>query len=175
MKRLIASIAVLLIITSYLMSCEKDDICAEDTPTTPGLVVEFYKEGTSVTNTVQNFVYYVPGSPKRDTLASGTKITLPLRTDLDEVIWALEYNTVSSGGIKYTKTDLFTVKYTRKNSYVSRACGYKTTFTLNADTQQDPNPFLSDIESPEDLYIEDVVVVTPNIETENEVHVKIYF
>jgi hypothetical protein len=175
MKKLIASIAVLLIVTSYLISCEKDDICAEGTPTTPGLVVEFYKKGTSAINPVQNFVSYVPGSTKRDTLKSGSEVILPLRTDQDEVTWALEYNTVSSGGVKSSNTDYFTVKYTRKNSYVSRACGYKTTFTLIGDTQENPNPLLTDPVSPDDLYIKDIVVVTPNIETENEVHVKIYF
>lgn len=180
MKRLLASIAVLLLITSYLMSCEKDDICAEGTPTTPGLVVEFYKkDNQSVLNPVShpttNIVYYVQESVKRDTLKSGSKLILPLKTDADEVTWALEYNSTSSAGVKTTNTDFFTIKYTRKETYVSRACGYKTTFTLHPDTVENPNPLPTDPVSENALFIKDVVVVTPNIETENEVHVKIYF
>ena len=180
MKRLLASIAVLLLITSYLMSCEKDDICAEGTPTTPGLVVEFYKkDNQSVLNPVShpttNIVYYVQESVKRDTLKSGSKLILPLKTDAHEVTWALEYNSTSSAGVKTTNTDFFTIKYTRKETYVSRACGYKTTFTLHPDTVENPNPLPTDPVSENALFIKDVVVVTPNIETENEVHVKIYF
>jgi hypothetical protein len=179
MKRLIASIAVLLIITTYLLSCEKDDLCANGTPTTPGLVVEFYKKGfTNELNPVTNFKYWVPGV-ESDTLPldptlSVSRIILPLRTDQDEVTWALQYNSTSPLGVKTSNTDLFTVKYTRKVTYVSRACGYKTTFTLTPATSGNPNPSVTDAdETP--LIEGDPVVVTPNIENENEVHVKIYF
>lgn len=171
MKRLIASIALLLILTSYLLSCEKDDICAEGTPTTPGLVVAFYKKGEdNVTNPVSNFKYWVPGI--NDTLGSVSEvdeIIIPLRTDQDEVTWALQYNVGTKSNI-----DLFTVKYTRKNTYVSRACGYKTTFTLNPPIVGNPNPSVTDVDGK--LFIEDdPEVVTPNIENQNEAHVKIYF
>lgn len=175
MKRLIASIAVLLILTTYLLSCEKDDICAEGTPTTPGLVVEFYEEGSDdVPKSVTNFRYYVPGReddmlpPDKDTLTSVTKIILPLRTDQDEVTWALRYN----AGTK-SNTDLFTVKYTRTNTYVSRACGYKTTFTLLPETNEAPNPLIEP--GSDGKLIEDYIIVNPNIENQNEAHVKIYF
>ena len=179
MKRLIASIAVLLTIAIYLISCEKDDLCADGTPTTPGLVVEFYKfDNATVRNDVTNFVYYTPGSGtiKRDTLKSGYQIILPLKTDADEVTWALEYNNTSSGGTKTKNTDLFTVKYTRTQTYVSRACGYKTTFTLVPATQGQPNPSVQDI-VPNDgaLIRNNPTVVIPNIENEDEVHVKIFF
>lgn len=181
MKRLVASIAILLLITTYLLSCEKDDICADGTPTTPGLVVEFYKKGVdNVLNPVSNFRYYVPGReddmlpPDADTLKSVSRITLPLRTDQDSVTWALKYNSVSSLGIKSSNTDLLTIKYTRKTTYVSRACGYKTTFTLNPATTGSPNPSVTDADTK--LFIEgNPEVVTTNIENENEVHVKIYF
>lgn len=177
MKRLIASIAVLLIITTYLLSCEKDDLCANGTPTTPGLVIEFYKkDNRDDLNSVTNFKYYVPGS--NDTLPlnpalSVSKITLPLKTDKDEVTWALQYNYTNPLGVKSSNTDYFTVKYTRKETYVSRACGFKTTFTLLPETTGNPNPL---IEAGDDTpFIDDYTIVTTNIETENEAHIKIYF
>jgi hypothetical protein len=178
MKRLIASIAVLLIITTYLLSCEKDDICANGTPTTPGLVVEFYKNGfTNTKNPQTNFKYWVPAiegdTLPTDTLKSVDKIILPLPTDRDEVTWALQYNTTNPLGVKTSNTDLFTIKYTRKDTYVSRACGYKTTFVLNPATNGNPNPSVTDEDG--NTFIKNTVVVTPNIETENEVHVKIFF
>jgi hypothetical protein len=172
MKRLIASIAVLLVLTTYLLSCEKDDICADGTPTTPGLVVEFYMkgEGTDIPKGASNFKYWVPGFEETlGTESEVNKITLPLRTDQDEITWALQYNE----GTK-SNTDLLTIKYTRKNIYVSRACGYKTTFTLIPETGGNPNPSVTDVDGK--LFIEgDPVVITPNIENQNEAHVKIYF
>ncbi len=177
MKRLIASIAVLLTIAIYLISCEKDDLCADGTPTTPGMVVEFYKAGNSVVNPVTNFVIYEQGSAKRDTLPPGTtKWAFPLRTDADEVTWALEYNSIASNNDTIKNTDLFTIRYTRTQTYVSRACGYKTTFTLLPATQGQPNPSVEDTVPADGAFIEgDPIVVTPNIENENEVHVQIYF
>ena len=180
MKRLIASIALLLVITTYLLSCEKDDICADGTPTTPGLVVDFYsKTEPDQKIEVANFRYYVPGReddmlpPDTDTLNRVSRIILPLRTDQDEVTWALRYNSVSPLGTKTSNTDLFTIKYTRTNTYVSRACGYKTTFTLLPETNDNPNPLIEP--GTDGRLIEDYTVVTPYIENQDEAHVKIYF
>jgi len=39
-KYIITSLALLLAVSFW--NCEKDDICAETTPTTPKLVIEFY-------------------------------------------------------------------------------------------------------------------------------------
>lgn len=171
MKKLIASVAVLLLITTYLISCEKDDICAEDTPTTPGLVVEFYNNDTDTVRTVTDFVYWSEGREK-DTLKTGTKIILPLRTDSDEVTWSLQYNSTIAG-IKKTNTDLFTVKYTRVNTFVSRACGYKTTFTLIPEATGSPNPLIEP--GTDGPFIERYDVETTNIEYQDEAHVKLYF
>ncbi|PZR03146.1 MAG: hypothetical protein DI539_26665 [Flavobacterium psychrophilum] len=166
-------------ISVYLLSCEKDDICSEDIPTTPGLVVQFHnKEIPTDTLVVSNFRYYVLGSNEvlpANPSAGVYKITLPLRTDQDEVTWALQYNSTSPiTGVISTNTDYLTIKYTRKNTYVSRACGYKTTFVLNPATSGNPNPSVTDADATP--FIDgNPEVVTPYIENENEVHVKIYF
>ena len=59
----------------------------------------------------------------------------------------------------------------RNNVYISRACGYKTLFNLNSLSgivQTEPL-------TPDGTWIKNIVVVKPNLETENEVHVQIYF
>ena len=177
MKRLIASIALLLIITSYLLSCEKDDICAEGTPTTPGLVVDFYRiESPSTTKSVTNFKCYVIGST--DTIkVSGVGVTLPLKEDADKVQWALEYNYKPSIGDTISNVALMEFRYKRKDTYISRACGFKTTFTLDPDLNSDPNPVITDYDTEDNLalFIKDHIIITPIIENEDEAHLKIYF
>ena len=51
---------------------------------------------------------------------------------------------------------------------MSRACGFKTLFYLN---YTNPTVLTADGNN----WIQNIVVTQPNIENENEVHVKIYF
>lgn len=169
MKRLIASIALLLIISTYLLSCEKDDICAGTTPTTPSLFIEFYqKESPSEPKVISKLEYYVEGSIKVDSVKNVNNMKLPLRTDSDITKWYLRYNG-TEGTVKFTNTDILEFHYKRTVTYVSRACGYKTTFKLDPE----PNPFLTDFND-DDFWITDLNVITTNIENEDKAHIKIY-
>lgn len=171
MKRLIASIALLLIISTYLLSCEKDDICADGTPTTPSLVIEFYQyDAPSVAKSV-NLKFVADGSTKIDSVV-GTKMKLPLRADANYTKWFLTYNQVTVGET-LSNTDILQFHYQTKNTYVSRACGYKTTFTLDADTgSEENNPI--DIPENDGPWIRQFEVKKYNIDDENEAHIKIY-
>jgi hypothetical protein len=64
--------------------------------------------------------------------------------------------------------DVVTFNYQRVDEYVSRACGFKTLFYLN-----ETNPVVLTADG--NNWIQNIVVTQPNIENENEVHVKIYF
>ena len=64
--------------------------------------------------------------------------------------------------------DVITFNYQRVDKYVSRACGFKTLFYLNVT-----NPVVLTADGSN--WIQNIVVTQPNIENENEVHVKIYF
>jgi hypothetical protein len=67
--------------------------------------------------------------------------------------------------------DFLQFNYTRQNLFVSRACGFKTNFTLNPTT-----PFIkTETSTPDGYWIQNVEIITSNITTENEIHVKIYF
>lgn len=173
MKRLIASIAVLLILTSYLLSCEKDDLCTDETPTTPGLVLEFYQNGNRDVVFPIDIAYYA-GSNIVDPAGTQSSITLPLRADADSTELFLQYNRVSTGGVRTVNVDRFTVNYTRKQVYVSRACGYKTIYTLLPDSDTAPNPIVSDGPVTDGVWIRDFDILTTDITYDNEVHIKIY-
>ena len=96
-----------------------------------------------------------------------SKIQVPLRTTVD----ATTLNFIQNGSDTDTtndNVDVITFNYQRVDEYISRACGYKTLFYLNAT-----NPV--DLTNDGNNWIQDIIVTQPNIENENEVHVKIYF
>lgn len=173
MKRLIACIAILILFTTYLISCEKDDLCTGDTPTTPGLVVEFYQADNSQLRAI-DVGYYIVGDDKIvDPAGTQSKITLPLKPDADSVEWYLQYTSTSAGGVKTVNVDRFKISYTRTLTYVSRACGYKTTYKLTTNAPETPNPEVNDGPTKDGKWIKETVILTTDINNENEVHLKI--
>ena len=170
MKRILA----LLLITICFSSCEKDDICAEET--TPRLVLEFYdvtnptvkKNVTSlkvtgyISDTVLNPIPLA-------TFNAVNKIELPLRITEDVTKYSLILNSTSTSVTP--NTDILKFNYTRQNVYVSRACGYKTIFTLNSPI----GVTRTDNATPDLFWMQNINIQTTNIDTENEVHIKVFF
>jgi len=110
------TILVLLIFT--ILSCEKDDICLEET--TPSLIIRFYD------NDLQTEFKQVTSL----TVWADGKDTLYLNQTLDSIVLPLDLtqnNTLygfKSDGIE----DQINFTYSRDDVYVSRSCGYKTIF-----------------------------------------------
>ena len=182
MKRLICSVTVLLVLTYFAVSCEKDDICAEGSPTTPSLIVEFYNKdnGEELVNLI-NFRYYAVGETdtlpdvEEGTTTSFSKIELPLRTDATTTKWGLIFTRrLSNGQFTEPNTDFLEFNYETNTAYVSRACGFATTFMLSPNLNGAPNPVHTDSEDADGLWIDDVEVITTNIEDESETHIKIF-
>ncbi|WP_294818535.1 DUF6452 family protein [uncultured Flavobacterium sp.] len=177
MKRLIGSVIVLLAITCFSLSCEKDDLCADGTPTTPSIIVEFYnKDNTEELVNLVNLKYYAVGEADTlpDPLATANRIELPLRTNATSTKWGLMYTRrLSNGTFTPYNTDFIEFNYETLETYVSRACGYKTTFMLNPDSPEGSNPLLTDSDDTDGFWIDDVEVLTTNIENKDEVHIKI--
>ncbi|MCR5863582.1 DUF6452 family protein [Flavobacterium sp. J372] len=130
MKKALVLTAVLLA-GSFYLSCEKDDICAEDTPTTPSVVVEFYnKDNATVLRTVDDLAIIAINEtdtlPLNDTgtlVGTVSRVPLPLRTNQDVTEYRLIYRSRATDGTR--NEDLLKLDYTRTETYVSRACGYK--------------------------------------------------
>lgn len=176
MKRFIGSAVLLCIIGAYMMSCEKDDICAEGTLTTPNMQVAFYNnENRGAYKTVSNLKIFVEGM--LDTIAIGrvdSITSVPLKVDATSVKWGFKYTHNSDTGQKLEDIDYLEFKYTTRDEYVSRACGFKTLFTLNPSLPTDVNPVLTTGNDGAD-WLRDARIENPEIINEDEVHVKIYF
>ena len=161
-------VILILLVTIFFSSCEKDDICDAATPTTPKVVVEFYDiANPTVLKNVVNLGVIAPGFTNGFGFNNVSKITVPLKTFQDASV----LNFIQNGSADPTTDDNLdevTFNYTRKIEYVSRACGYKTLYTLDAT-----NPII--VTADGNNWIQSVTVSQPNIENENETHVKIYF
>lgn len=161
-------IAILILggILSFSSGCEKDDICDSSTPTTPHLVIDFYDVNNPTT--LKNIAaLQVVGDGGNGVLSFDgvSQIKLPLKTMAD----LTQYHfTINADNNDLKNQDDLEFDYARKDEYISRACGYKTLFTLSG------SPILTD-PTADTPWIQNIEVVTPNINNENETHLKIYF
>lgn len=162
-KYIITSLALLLAVSFW--NCEKDDICAETTPTTPKLVIEFFDKLNGDNNkNLNNLQYFEINST--DTLTSNAVSTLsiPLRTTENSTTFRLILNG-NDDDLTNDLIDDITINYERNEIYVSRACGYKTNFILN-----DLDGFTTT-----NNWIFVSGIANNIIDNEDETHVKIYF
>ncbi|MEQ3690539.1 MAG: DUF6452 family protein [Flavobacterium sp.] len=177
MKKYIKTVLLLLFAVSF-WNCEKDDICAESTPTTPRVVIEFYDaanptvlknatnlriEEVGTTNGVVSNTALDDTNPLKY-LFNSSKVFIPLKTfdDISGFNFKFNYDAASEN------SDEIVFNYTRQNIYVSRACGYKTNFTLDATTGAVLTPDGNN-------WIQSITIEQPTIANENETHIKIYF
>ncbi|REH01775.1 DUF6452 family protein [Flavobacterium aquicola] len=179
MKKILAFLMILGFASS---SCEPDDICDPTTPTTPRMKIEFYNiKIPSQLKDVDNLKVIGEGMTEgvvlnptatgnSKYLANGNTILLPLNTEADLVKYTFILNFDNDNPLLVHEDNL-EFNYKRVNSYVSRACGFKTTFDLNED-----EPFILSDSTPSDpLWIKRVLVEQNNISSENETIIKIYF
>ena len=64
--------------------------------------------------------------------------------------------------------DVVTYNYTTQEVYISRACGFKYLFNL---TNTSSNILTVDSNN----WIKNIIIAKPNLESENEVHIKMFF
>ena len=167
MKKIPLLFIYLLIIT--FSSCEKDDICDASTSTTPKLIIEFYDIlNPIVKKNVTNLAVKDINTSSSLVFNGTSRIKIPLKTNLDLTKYSFILNSTDTA---IDNEDFLQFNYTRQNLFVSRACGFKTNFTLNPTT-----PFIkTETSTPDGYWIQNVEIITSNITTENEIHVKIYF
>jgi hypothetical protein len=173
---------LLVIVLFSISGCEKDDICDANTSTTPRLVIEFHSAGvnTTVLKNVTNlkvigegmanglvFSTAIDGSQY---VTNGTTISIPLKTDANSTTFRFILN-FGNTNTNFVNEDKVTFNYTHRNVFVSRACGYKTLFTL------DPiNPYIQTaVPSTSAKWMQYISVDKSNIDNENETHIKVYF
>ncbi len=166
MKKIVFITLSLLLALSF-WNCEKDDICAEGSAVTPRVIIEFYDAtATEIQKNVTNLGVIEPTFSSGFAFTAVSKIQVPLQTNANTTT----LNFIQNGSDTDTTNDnidAITFNYDTKDIYISRACGYKTIFTMNSIS---PTVFPAS-----EYWIKNIVVSQSNIENENEVHVKIYF
>lgn len=161
----IAFIALSLLVAVSFWNCEKDDICAEGTPVTPRVIIEFFDAADPETpKNVTNLGVIASGFTGGFAFNGTNKIEVPLRTNVDTTDLDFVLNGADNDPAN-DETITLTFNYERSNVFISRACGYKTIFNL---TNVLPNDFTG-------TWISNLTIEQPNIINENETHIKIYF
>lgn len=175
-------VALLLIATFSSSSCEKDDICDANTPTTPRLVIEFYDiSNPSVLKNVTDLkvigegqdeaiIFNSNATDEEKYLTNGNKIAIPLKTDGDTTTYTF---TLNSGNPNPALIDIdkVTFNYSREDVFVSRACGFKTLFEFapsNAIVH-------TAVPATKLKWMQYISVEKSNIANENETHIKVFF
>ncbi len=165
-----------LVIGLSFSSCEKDDICDENTATTPRLVISFYDiNDPSTLKSVTNLKIIADGmtegiSYNGSTLINGNTVGIPLKTEADVVNFRfiLNFNDANTAIIN---EDILQFDYSRSTLFVSRACGFKTNYVLNQ-----ANPFThTDAAVADGKWMRSISVKNRTITNENETHLEIYF
>ncbi|GGB64888.1 hypothetical protein GCM10007424_01000 [Flavobacterium suaedae] len=175
MKKILVTAFFASIIACYFWSCEKDDICAEGTATTPNMIVTFYNKENPELPKPGSFKFSIEGSDKEISKTSIDSVALPLPTNAEMAKWKFTLVTSGVGGTTNENVDYIEFKYTHNEIYVSRACGYKSLFYLNDEEPENPNPILTDDASENNIWIDEVIVLQKNIENENAAHIKILY
>ncbi|WP_369992900.1 DUF6452 family protein [Winogradskyella sp.] len=176
-----------LLLFAFLMilSCERDDICAEGTATTPRLLVEFYDiNDPDELKSVLRLTVYGEGLPNpnppesnvNETLSfdeNTTSVELPLLIGAEGEETTVRYIFEKDTNLRLdenvatdSNVDIIEISYSSEFVYVSRACGYKSIFNgLSVIREADTDNWISAIE------IEESIETT--VENENTVHVRI--
>jgi hypothetical protein len=168
MKQTLIRFVLSIGIACSFSNCEKDDICAEGTPVTPRIVIEFYNAARpTVLKNITALGVIDPNTTSGIAFNGVSKIQVPLKTTANTTTLRFIENG-SDTNTGNDNIDVLTFTYERVDQYVSRACGFKTLFYLN---ETNPVALTADGNN----WIQNIQVQQTNIENENEVHVKIYF
>lgn len=174
---------------AFFSSCEKDDICPDDTLTTPVLKLGFYNISAQ-----DNFksvprlrvVGINEDGSQRDTLntfpdrSSRTEVSIPLRTNQSYSSFLFIHNssdridTLADGTIRNVEIgniDTLRFNYTRQEKFISRGCGYAVQIT---ELGYNLNPDYTDSAPNNQEWVTSVFVQQPNLQIQDTVHVKIY-
>lgn len=166
------------LLVNLFCSCEPNDICEEGTDATPRLVIEFYDNASpsntknvtdlkvQATGEENGIVFNTSADDDEQYRYTGTKISIPLRINTAVTQYKLTLNEGSTT-VGLSNEDTITITYSRKDEFISRACGYKTVFELNPT-----NAII--VAADTNKWIKEIQILKTNILNEDEVHVKVF-
>jgi len=169
------TIPIIMLLFCFFSSCEKDDICSQSTQTTPKMVISFYEYlNPSVAKTFLKLEIFEAETPENIFVFENTnQIKIPLRTDTEitSYVFKLSYTNINQ---TLTNEDKIEFTYSKEDVYISRACGYKTNFSLLNAEPLNPNPKIIDTANDE-LWIKEYILWKQIITNEDETHLDILF
>ncbi|MCK8524087.1 DUF6452 family protein [Aquimarina sp. D1M17] len=123
-------ICACLLALPIIMGCERDDICADGTPTTPFLIVKFidFENGTEIKNPTELQVQAVGVDSPFDFGTVTDSIAIPLRTNEPITDYQFTIDSDTSNDDTAANTDTVSFQYTTVEEFVSSACGFKINF-----------------------------------------------
>ena len=149
-------------------SCERDDLCAEDTLTTPKLIIKFFDIVTGSEVKAPNELLIRPIAFP-DSIFFPTNvdsIAIPLQTDspITEYEFTIDSDTTNDDTVP--NKDTISFQYTVEQEYISSACGFRATFNGLDFTgpQQDVT----------ENWIKQIDIQNRNITDEQDIHVFIF-
>ncbi len=116
-----------IIISLFIISCEKDDICIEGSENTNRITIGFIdNESKNPTGINLSFIKGVNNDSIISEEFSGTELKLSLMVNSNETKYILEQNEVR---------DTLTIYHQSIHKYLNRSCGYKSNFLINTQTE----------------------------------------
>ncbi len=155
----------ILIISSIIgsSSCERDDICIDDT--TPNFVLRFYDTDdptdfkTVNQLSVKSDATEIAGDSLVFTSLDSIGIPVNVTTNMTQYVV-----TINSNDITTLNRDTITINYMPQEIFVGRACGFKSVF----------NNVTYTITNDSDNWIKSFEIVTETIADETNAHIKIF-
>ncbi len=148
-------ILLVFIIALIAISCERDDICAASTPTTPVLTIGFQDADNTTEDKELNITIYKVDNSDSLAYTSASTIEIPLRTDTTATVLVFVKNPNNLVAAEDpNNADTVTFKYTPQEEFISRACGYRVSFS-NLTIQNNPGS--------DGRWIDDIIINTRTI------------
>lgn len=122
-------LTLLLLTTVFLWGCTRDDICPDDTQTTPLLVIKFMDiSNPSQVKAVENLRITLANTSQTEVVIARTDTLYKI--PLNPVDTSVDYNFTKGYESTEPNTDAFNITYQRgADIYINRACGFRTSFT----------------------------------------------
>ncbi|TVZ51833.1 DUF6452 family protein [Dokdonia sp. Hel_I_53] len=164
MRKLI--LLFLLIIGLLHTSCERDDICAATTQTTPLLRIEFYDANNISILKAPTNLEITTAVEGGDTLAlvNTSSVAIPLNTSVDQLVYSFKINSLEVDEDEENTDDL-AISYIRQEDFVSSACGFRVIYNdleITRDALNDGN------------WIQDIDILNTIIDNDTITHVTIF-
>ena len=145
-----------------LFSCEKDDICLEGTPATPRMIILFKDhENPQAKKGVTELLIGGIGLEDDLTVYSGDSIAIPLRNNYEFTQYEFTFKTSSP-----TLSESLQINHRQFDTYINRACGYKSTFIFE-------NPFYYKLTQGEG-WIKSIEKIRDTLSDEKSSHLAVY-